>query len=220
MATYYETLGLEPNATPDEIKAAYRAFAMRYHPDRHPEDPHAEEIFKVIQQAYECLSDPIKRAQYDATGSTEPQKDVTALAHEIISQMFINIANSLTEGGNPSPSISLARTNPFLILSNQIRDQALHIERQSQMNTIACDRLRNIRSRIENSAHPVESTSIYAAVSQQITVLEARNATIDRDRALNRKLSELSAQFTYRLDDNSQPQSSGVAGQLLWTSNA
>lgn len=65
---YYESLGVGKSATADEIKKAYRKVAMQYHPDRNPGDSAAEEKFKEAAEAYEILSDPDKRAQYDRFG--------------------------------------------------------------------------------------------------------------------------------------------------------
>jgi molecular chaperone DnaJ len=61
----YKVIGVEKKATPEEIKKAYRKLARRYHPDRNPDDPTAEARFKEVQAAYDVLSDPDKRKQYD-----------------------------------------------------------------------------------------------------------------------------------------------------------
>jgi len=65
---YYKILGVSKNADPKEIKSAYRKLARKYHPDVNPGDKSAESKFKEISEAYEILSDPEKRAQYDAIG--------------------------------------------------------------------------------------------------------------------------------------------------------
>src|SRR5437588_12202272 len=65
---FYKVLGVSREASADEIKKAYRKLARENHPDRNPDDPKAEDRFKSIQQAYDTLSDPEKRKQYDSGG--------------------------------------------------------------------------------------------------------------------------------------------------------
>ena len=65
---YYEVLGVSKSATPEEIKKAYRQLALKYHPDRNPDDKDAEEKFKEAAEAYSVLSDENKRARYDRYG--------------------------------------------------------------------------------------------------------------------------------------------------------
>lgn len=68
MRDYYEILGVDRGATPEEIKKAYRKLAVRYHPDKNPGDKAAEEQFKEASNAYSVLSDPEKRRVYDTRG--------------------------------------------------------------------------------------------------------------------------------------------------------
>lgn len=65
---YYEVLGVEKGASEEELKKAYRRLAKQYHPDLHPNDKEAEEKFKEINEAYDVLKDPDKRARYDQFG--------------------------------------------------------------------------------------------------------------------------------------------------------
>jgi molecular chaperone DnaJ len=65
---YYEVLGVNKDASEEEIKKSYRKLAMKYHPDRNPDNPNAEEHFKEAKEAYEMLSDDQKRAAYDQYG--------------------------------------------------------------------------------------------------------------------------------------------------------
>ena len=62
---YYDILGVDKKATPEEIKSAYRKLAMKYHPDRNQGDEAAAEKFKEVNEAHETLSDEQKRAAYD-----------------------------------------------------------------------------------------------------------------------------------------------------------
>lgn len=66
---YYQSLGVSRTASADEIRKEYRKLAMKYHPDRNPNDKQAEDRFKEINEAYQVLSDPEKRARYDQLGS-------------------------------------------------------------------------------------------------------------------------------------------------------
>jgi molecular chaperone DnaJ len=78
---YYEILGVPRDATPEEIKRAYRRLALKYHPDRNPGDKEAEEKFKEIAEAYDVLRDPEKRAMYDRYGHTGLQSKGVSPTH-------------------------------------------------------------------------------------------------------------------------------------------
>src|SRR5438477_1433724 len=65
---YYEVLGVERGVGEEDLKKAFRRLAIQSHPDRNPGDKHAEERFKELSEAYQVLSDPERRAQYDRFG--------------------------------------------------------------------------------------------------------------------------------------------------------
>src|SRR6516162_7828876 len=65
---YYEVLGINRDASPDDIKKSYRQMALKFHPDRNPGDDEAPKKFKEAAEAYEILSDPEKRQRYDRYG--------------------------------------------------------------------------------------------------------------------------------------------------------
>jgi molecular chaperone DnaJ len=79
---YYEVLGVNRDADEEAIKKSYRRLAMKYHPDRNPDNPKAEELFKEAKEAYEVLCDAAKRAAYDRYGhaGVDPQAGMAGAA--------------------------------------------------------------------------------------------------------------------------------------------
>ena len=72
---YYKILGVDKNASQEDIKKAYRKLAHKYHPDLNPNDPAAQERFQAINEANEVLSDPEKRKKYDDYGENWKHAD-------------------------------------------------------------------------------------------------------------------------------------------------
>ncbi len=88
MKDYYKILGVSPSATAEEIKSAYRRLALKYHPDRNPDDPYAEEKFKEISEAYAVLIDPVKRRQYDEARLRKEKERFSYSQEEIFKDLF------------------------------------------------------------------------------------------------------------------------------------
>jgi molecular chaperone DnaJ len=101
---YYEILSIEKTASGDEIKRSYRRLAMKYHPDRNPNDPTAEAKFKECAEAYEVLSNSERRATYDRYGHAglrgTPGHDFRSMNVEDIFSMFNDIFGGGFAGGN------------------------------------------------------------------------------------------------------------------------
>jgi molecular chaperone DnaJ len=108
---YYKTLGVAKNATPAEIKKAYRKLARQYHPDRNEGNKDAEERFKAVQEAYDVVGDSEKRKQYDrgtgpfaaggpGFGGFDPGSFAGGFG-DILSNLFCGAAGGGTAGGGP-----------------------------------------------------------------------------------------------------------------------
>lgn len=101
---FYSTLGVNKSASKDEIKSAYRKLAMKYHPDRNPDNKEAEDKFKEISHAYEILSDDTKRQQYDQVGHDHYQNMGAGGGHgfdmnEEMFEQFGDIFSAMFGGG-------------------------------------------------------------------------------------------------------------------------
>lgn len=88
---YYEILEVKYNATHDEIKKSYRRLAMKYHPDRNPQNKNAENKFKEIQKAYEILSNVQKRTFYSQFGDENNQYSNNSKKNNNFTSIFNNI---------------------------------------------------------------------------------------------------------------------------------
>lgn len=99
---YYELLGVSRTATPEEIRKAFRNLALKHHPDRNPGNKEAERTFKQISQAYDVLSDEVKRKQYDQFGAEGLKgyatRDFEGASFEDIFRSFGDIFGGGSEG--------------------------------------------------------------------------------------------------------------------------
>jgi len=129
-ADYYKILGVSQSATTDEIKVAYRKLAMKYHPDRNPDNKAAEDKFKEATEAYEVLGDAQKRSQYDQFGHAGVNNGMGGGGHghpgsmnmDDIFENFGDIFGSMFGGGaksrrkkGPQPQAGLSLTKEIEI---------------------------------------------------------------------------------------------------------
>ena len=111
MKNYYKILGVEKNASPQEIKKAYRKLAMKWHPDKNQGDKDSEDKFKTIAEAYEVLSDSKKRTRYDngedpSSRNSMSQEEYNDFARRSAEDFFRRAASSFGNMGFSRPSVS------------------------------------------------------------------------------------------------------------------
>ena len=111
---FYDILGVSQTATQDEIKAAFRAKAMQYHPDRNPNNSEAEAKFKEVNAAYEVLSDPDKRIKYDQARYRTPMPRNFVSPEDMFADLFGGFVTKVRHATNPryktTISLTLAET--------------------------------------------------------------------------------------------------------------
>lgn len=144
----YRTLRVNRSATPDEIQAAYRKLAMRWHPDRNAGDKKAEAKFKAVQEAWEILGDPDRRARYDATGDTsadrseqEVQAILIAVLKSIMSKHASEAGPIWTMGGGIKHTDVVAEMRKAMETGRkQMKDEVARLTRVVETYTDAADR--------------------------------------------------------------------------------
>ncbi len=147
MATidYYELLECERTADDGALKASYRRLAMRWHPDRNPGDADAENRFKAICEAWECLKDPQKRAAYDRFGHAAFQQGGGGGAQDFggFTDIFENIFGEFMGGGRGRSRGGPARGNDLrydleLSLEDAFLGKAATLDIESAINCEPC----------------------------------------------------------------------------------
>ncbi|GIR70702.1 MAG: hypothetical protein CM15mP74_19530 [Halieaceae bacterium] len=113
---YYEVLGVDRSASEQDIKKAYRRIAMKYHPDRNPDDADADSKFKEATEAYEVLSDGEKRGAYDQFGHAGVDSSMGGGGFQggSFSDIFGDVFGDIFGGGGGASSGTAARFRPAL----------------------------------------------------------------------------------------------------------
>lgn len=141
---YYDVLGVSRNASSEEMKKAYRKLAMKYHPDRNPDDKEAEQTFKNINEAYDVLKDEQKRTTYDnfghaafESGSGPRGFDFSSNFGDVFDDLFAEFTGGRQQKANPRGSD--LRYNLEISLEEAYRGRKSEIRVPSSINCEACN---------------------------------------------------------------------------------
>lgn len=146
---FYETLGVERGADEGALKSAYRKLAMKYHPDRNPDDPDAEHQFKDVSEAYDVLKDPQKRAAYDRFGHEAFENGMAGRAGgagfdgfgagfaDIFDEMFGDFMGGRRTGGSNRRGADL-RYNMNITIEEAFRGRQAEIQVPSAVSCEEC----------------------------------------------------------------------------------
>ena len=135
---YYEVLGIDKSASENEMKKAYRKLAMKYHPDKNPDDKEAEAKFKEASEAYSVLSDSEKRSKYDQFGHSAFQGAGGAGGFnpndfQGFEDIFGDIFGSFFGGGGGQPSTGIAGADLRYDLNISFEEAAFGLEKQIEV---------------------------------------------------------------------------------------
>lgn len=146
---YYEILGVDRNASKDELKSAYRKLAMQYHPDRNPGDEEAERKFKEVGEAYEALKDDQKRAAYDRFGHEAFEQGGGGFGGgggagfggftDIFEEMFGDFMGGGRRGGRQSPRGADLRYNLEVSLEDAFQGRKIDIRVPTSVTCDTCE---------------------------------------------------------------------------------
>ena len=143
MSSHYETLGVSPDASGEEIKKAYRKLARQFHPDVNPGEE-ASERFKAVTHAYEVLSDPDKRRVYDATGNENGTDNGFSGAYNGAGFAFQDIFETFFGGGGAQtgPASRVRRGQDALIAVRiELKDAVFGVNKKIEVDTaVLCTR--------------------------------------------------------------------------------
>ena len=175
---YYEVLGVSKDASDSDLKKAFRSLARKFHPDKNPDDPDSERMFKEVQEAYAVLSNPDQRRQYDMFGHESPGgspfgpggfQGVNINLDDLFSGGFESIFSGMFGGGQSSRS---RRGNDVLLRHSVTLEQILdeeEIEISDELSAV-CDSCRGTGAKSQDDVQICSTCNGQGRIMQQARV--------------------------------------------------
>ena len=186
MKKLYEILGLNENATDEEIRKAYKQKAQKYHPDRESGD---KEQFALVRTAYDVLKDPARKQRYDETGEAGPATNVDQMAVQVIAQLFSQAVEQ-ENIKNPVASVKDHLENDHKTLAGQI--EALD-------NKVALLEKRRKRLTFQG-----ESNLLDGVIQDKIRQHKSARQTLEQQIEINRRAVAMLDAYDYESDETTK----------------
>lgn len=192
---YYDILGVDEDATQDQIKKAYRVLANKYHPDKCPDDPEAEAMFKDIVEAYECLIDSQNRLSYDEGAYNGRRKrTLEEKAQLLLAKAFAEVLAALDE-------TNIKHSDPINIMKksingtiNALRIHIIKLQSDKRKFIEARDRISGTDNLLYDvtNAHIVQSDIVITHDNEQLEEMLIALALLDN--------------YQYKVDEAPEPE--------------
>lgn len=178
LMSLYDDLGVDTDATPDQIKASYRTLAQRHHPDKEGGD---KEKFQAVQNAYAILSDPERRDRYDDTGNAGPVPDITTEAMTAMAEILVQVVDQVDVEKN---NVVTIMKDHVAMLTRDANTKHENIEHGISKCMSAITRLR-VKDGSDNFARQVlqnrvaDQKKAFAAIEHRLEVLAKIKEMLD-----------------------------------------
>jgi DnaJ-class molecular chaperone len=182
--SHYETLGVAADATPDQVKRAYRAKAQKHHPDKGGE----AEQFAEVAAAYEVLSDPQRRLLYDTTGQDRERPPIEDEANQLLLTLF----NQILSSGKTGNVLDFIREHLDGLTRSFKGDKARLSDRKRTLG--------KLRKKITSTA---ETNLAHVVIDNEMTAVEHAIADIDHKSAIVSACKELLESYSEEKDKES-----------------
>lgn len=183
----YDDLEVKRDASPSEIKSAYRRLAKRHHPDKGGD----VKQFQIVQHAYDILSDSSRRKQYDETGAEAAELSLDKFAK----QQFMALVLQAVE---QAPSVDHDDLCAFV--TNVINQGIPKADQEVQKIERKLSRLESARKRFKRRKKREGLDLVEAVIAQQITAAQGALVAAKRNRELGDKLLEMIKEYSYKTD--------------------
>lgn len=197
----YRTLGIRPNSSAETVKKAYRKKAMKYHPDRNPGDEAAAAEYHAVQLAFDVLSDPDRRARYDATGD-ESAAPTGSAESDVLNTLHPIVMAVLAELGSADPE-SVVKVDVVAEVAKRLDSQIKTVEQTAEEFERRRRTLAAAVGRITRGGAP--DPLLDAALRNQLAQMDAAVRAIGEDLDKFVRVRNYLKECAYRTDGPAVP---------------